>query len=526
MIQGSIDELDRSRVRGWARDMAHPNAPVTLLVSAQGRLLGRVVANTVRADLVAADIGDGRFAFDVTFYPPLSPARSWLIHVRAEGSGDHLPGSPVRLPASNEFNTAARHALSAMLDGFASDADLDDRIGFLATERDRMLQRRANRKRGPSQPGPARRALVVDHQVPAPDHDGGSSAIMSHMRSLQRLGYQVSFAAPAMDGNATVLEQAGIICCQRPWYATVEEVLRREADGFDVVYLHRVSVASAYATLVRQSQPRAHLVYSVADLHHLRLMRQAEYEDRPELLPEAERLRAHELWCGRVADAVVTHSTAEADLLRPVLGAGKVHVVAWSMPLRPSRRTFGERSGAVLLGHFAHPPNVAAAWVLRDEILPLLQREDPSIRCMLVGDALPPGLQAPCPGLEHAGHAASLDDLFDRVRLTVAPLPFGAGVKGKVLASLTAGVPCVCSPIAAEGIGLPPRLQDLVVHDAAEAVRLIVRLHNDEPYHARLAKRCLAFANRAFSDQALDTALQHAVGGSRTGERRRGGEGE
>ena len=520
MLTGSIDELTRRHVTGWARDIAHPEAPVVVVITANGELVGRTVANTPRPDLVAAGIGTGTFSFSVPLRPPLAPGRDWLVHVRSEIDGRDVPGSPIRLPAASEFS-AARDAFSAALDAYASEAELDERLHFLARERDRLLQRRADgrsgralRPAGTAGPGTPPRALVIDLELPRPGHDGGSSAIVSHMQALRRLGYQVVFAARSMAGgaDAAALEAEGIACCTTPFYASVEEVLRRDAGLFDLVYLHRLPIAAAYTTLVRQTQGRARLVYGVADLHHLRIARQAVYEDRPELHAEANRLRAMELWAAGMADAVITHSSIEAEMLRPLLPPGRVHVVAWSMPIRPRTRPFAERSGAALLGNFRHQPNVAAAWVLCDEIVPLLQQGPSPIACVLAGEGLPPGLATPRPGLRAIGHVPHLDDLFDAVRLTVAPLPYGAGLKGKVLASLAAGVPCVCSPIAAEGLDLPPRLQGLVAQDATAAAQLIRRLHDDEAFNTRYAKRCTAFAERRLSDAALDADMRRATG--------------
>ena len=218
MLQGFVDSISRKRLHGWVRDMAHPAAPLSIVVTANDRLLARTVANVYRADLVEAGVGQGKFGFDITLNPPLSPTRSWLIHVRSEADGEDLPGSPVRLQASSEFDDAARLAFSAALDGFETEADLDARIAFLAGERDRLLQRRADLRsqraertgtRPAARPEVPRRALVVDQRVPEPDRDGGSNALVSHMRSLQRLGYEVVFAAQSMLGGdqAAALER-------------------------------------------------------------------------------------------------------------------------------------------------------------------------------------------------------------------------------------------------------------------------------------------------------------------------------
>jgi glycosyltransferase involved in cell wall biosynthesis len=524
-LGGWIDEADRGRIRGWARNPSFPDASVSLLVTADDRLLDRVIANFYRPDLERFGIGHGKFGFEVVFNPPLLSTRSWVIHVRSEFDGLDVPGSPIRIPASAEFDSTAQAAFAAIIGTAASDTELDQRIGFLAAQQERLLQMRAdlrsNKAGRPRRKGtvkPARRALVLDEQVPEPDRDAGSSALMSHMRSLQRLGFDVTFAAPPMGQGeaAAALERTGISVCHGPWFGSVEDVLRREAERYDVVYLHRVSIASAYAALVRRYQPRTRLIYSVADLHHLRLARQAKYEDRPELLAEAGRVRAQELWAAHSADAVITHSSAEAGLLRQAIPAERVHVIAWSIPCRPRTATFKKRHGMAFIGHFGHAPNVAAARQLRDEILPMVHAIAPDIGCRLVGSDLPRSLQAPQPGLDIVGRVASLDEVFDAVRLTIAPLGFGAGLKGKVLESLAAGTPCVCSPIAAEGMDLPAGLRDLVVTDNDAAVRMILRLHEDEAYNAQMATLGVAFAGEKFSEEGLDRAMRRAVGDPET----------
>ena len=100
--------------------------------------------------------------------------------------------------------------------------------------------------------------------------------------------------------------------------------------------------------------------------------------------------------------------------------------------------------------------------------MPLIWQTDPTIRCTLVGSQMPEAVKHLAqPGVEIVGHVAHSTEVFDRVRLTVAPLRYGAGLKGRVLASLAAGIPCVMTPIAAEGLALPPVLQDYVGLDAA-----------------------------------------------------------
>src|SRR5262245_25424762 len=189
-------------------------------------------------------------------------------------------------------------------------------------------------------PAPTLRAFVIDDRIPETDRDAGSNALLSHMLSLQRLGFEVTFI-PSIDlePSATVrntLDTFGIACCYAPWYGSVEEVLRRQAGEFDVVYLHRVANAAKYGELVRQYCPRARYLFSVADLHHVRLARQAKAEDRPEVAARVKRTRFNELVAATSADVVITHSSYEAQVLGEQVGVAKVHTILWTVPVRPT----------------------------------------------------------------------------------------------------------------------------------------------------------------------------------------------
>jgi glycosyltransferase involved in cell wall biosynthesis len=361
------------------------------------------------------------------------------------------------------------------------------------------------------------RASVIDDWLPRLGRDAGSTAILSHFRSLQRLGYRVSIvAALEFDGPAAdraALDAIGVMCCCSPDYGWVEEVLQRQAGEFDVIYLHRVANAAKYGELVRHHCPKARLVYSVADLHHLRLARQAAAEDRPELIGMARRFQLLEFTAAFLSDRVITHSAEEAKLLKAQVGAAKAHTVRWSACANPTAVPFARRHGIAFIGYYEHAPNLDAARWLIAEIMPLVRRRDPTIECLLVGSGLPDALRRCCgEGVVTVGHVEDLGEIFDRVRLTVAPLAYGAGMKGKIVDSLAAGVPCVCTPIAAEGMDLPPALHASIA-DGAEAIAAAIHhLHCDQEANDACRQASLQYIEAMFSEERLDATMRDVVG--------------
>ena len=244
--------------------------------------------------------------------------------------------------------------------------------------------------------------------------------------------------------------------------------MRRQAGEFDLVYLHRVSNAAKYGELVRYHNPKARQIFSVADLHHLRYARQASAEDRPELSALSQRMRFVEYVAAVSADAVITHSAREAeDFGQTCSHRQNPHRDVVDETPRPTRIPFAQRSGVAFIGSYGHAPNLDAARWLIDEIMPAVRKRKPDIECLLVGSDMPEQLRRLCKdGVVAIGYVKDLAEIFDRVRLTVAPLTYGAGIKGKVIDSLSAGLPCVCTPIAAEGLDFPEALQACIAESA------------------------------------------------------------
>jgi glycosyltransferase involved in cell wall biosynthesis len=523
---------DRSRVRGWVQEPDRPYARIGVMLMVGDIIMARTIANHYRTELAQAGIGDGSHAFDLPIETLELPPEPTLLSIVREEDGAHLPGSPVLLPALARLDEPMQARITALLDTPCDDVELRRRIAFLTERANRLLNMRSDRLSRRREREAARhhawrwggvkredldipttpRALVVDDTTPVATRDAGSNAILSHMLSLQRLGYGVTLAPADMAACADPgpLDQMGVTVCHAPWYASVEEVLRRQPDAFDLVYLHRVAVAASYSGMVRRYQPRARLIYSVADLHHVRLQRQAAVQQRPELQMLARRIRAQELQAAWAADAVITHSTQEAAWLRQTLPQDRVHVVPWSVQVEPTPMPFEARGGVGFIGGFAHAPNVDAAFWLIDTLMPLVWAEAPEIGCFLAGSNMPGSLRMiDRHGVFALGEVADLATVFDQVRLTIAPLTYGAGVKGKVLASLAAGVPCACTAIAAEGIDLPALPRG---NDARALAAIVLRLHSDADFNAACAAAGIGYVRSHLSDSRVDSALRAAIG--------------
>ena len=537
MLRGYLDVANLQRVAGWALDDAQPEVPVCLLVTDNDKLIGRFRADRHRADLEEAGVGSGNHGFEFEFSERLAPLEMHVMRVRREYDGAELAQSPATIEPTQVLDAPAQDALADIIGRYGSD---EAKIDFLMNQVELALQQLGDRDSRRSERAHYRhllqrwrrrsadamrldaatfipRALVIDDRIPRSDRDAGSTAILSHMQSLQRLGYEVVFTPAidfaAADQNSAALDAIGVTCCRAPYYGSIEEVLRRQAGQFDLVYLHRVSNAAKYGQLARYHNPKARQFFGVADLHHLRYARQADAEGRPELVELSRRMRFFEHVAAASVDAVITHSAREAEVLAKLVPSSKVHTVMWSTTPKPTQIPFTQRSGVAFIGGYGHAPNLDAARWLIHEIMPLVRERRPSIECLLVGSDMPVDLRRLCKdGVVPVGYVRDLDEIFDRVRLTVAPLTYGAGIKGKVIDSLSAGLPCVCTPVAAEGIDFPEALQACVAKSAKDLAALICDLHDNEQMNQACGRAGVDYVRMAFSNERLDAALRQMLG--------------
>jgi len=359
------------------------------------------------------------------------------------------------------------------------------------------------------------RVLFLDHRTLTPDQDSGSVRTWNLLRILRDLGQKVTFLPENLFAEEpyTASKLAmGIEVVHAPHIRSVRQFLRERGHTFDVVIVSRLSVASRQLHEVKQNCPQARILYDTVDLHFLRLEREAEVQGSEVLGREARETRARELALCAAADATLVVSPFEEELLGNLAPAVEVHVVSNVHEIPGPQTEFEQRSGILFVGGFEHPANADAVTWFAAEVVPILTNLIPDFVFHVVGSK-PTGdifkLQS-----EHVmvhGHVADLLPLMESCRLSVAPLRFGAGVKGKINQSLAHGLPCVATTTAVEGMGLVHGTDVLVAGDAQQMAELIAELHGSKELWERLSTGGIENTHRHFSFDVARAALEKAL---------------
>ncbi|MGT0246945.1 methyltransferase domain-containing protein [Burkholderia pyrrocinia] len=354
------------------------------------------------------------------------------------------------------------------------------------------------------------KVVIVDAFVPKPDQDSGSVDVYWYMRIFREFGYDVSFIA-AFEQSPPVaymeaLQRWGVRVQCASDLTSLNRLFMEEVANARVVVAQRIIVARHLVEPLRKGAPHVKLVFGTVDLHYLREERAAIHDRSPEALEEALMLRRTEIQTVREADATIVVSRVENDVLKELAPQANVHRIP--IPRVPTRsaRTFDERSGVVFVGGFAHRPNIDAVQFLVEEIWPIVRRSQPAAELRIVGSGVTDyvrSLENPAMGVKIVGFVENLGDVLDVARVSVAPLRFGAGIKGKVVSSLLHGVPSVLSKIASEGMGLVAGEQVLEGDSAEEIAAAIVKLLDDPQLWQRVADAGFAAAVAEYSVETV-----------------------
>lgn len=360
------------------------------------------------------------------------------------------------------------------------------------------------------------RVLIVDSMTPDPTRDSGSLRLSAILRILNDQGWSVSFMPD--DGRATEEEVRSLgalgteVLC-RPWIDDLPHWLRINSNEIHAVILCRHTIAGQYASLVRKLAPRARLLFDTVDLHFLREQRAAELSGSASLARQAQASRKSELSLIGQCDVTFVVSQHEQTLLSADLPHANIELLSNIHEIHGCAQPHEARKDFVFIGGFGHPPNADAVRWIAAEILPALRAQLPNARVHILGD-VPDSARAEvqAPGLELHGRVPDLAPWLDGALASLAPLRFGAGVKGKINMAMSYGVPVIATPLAVEGMYLKDG-QDVLLADTAEGFAHAAReLQQNSSLWKRLSMASLDNVKHHFSSRLAYEALERALG--------------
>ena len=359
--------------------------------------------------------------------------------------------------------------------------------------------------------------LIVDRSLPTPDQDSGSVRMLAMVKLFVQLGYNVSFVSdneleqPEYEENLTA---AGARVMYG--FSATQADLDVHGLSYRFVLLSRPAVAERYMCLVRAKAILADVVYDTVDLHWLRFHRAAEMLGDAQLVEAAEEHRRLEEFAIRSADMVLAISQSEKEKTLAEWPGAPVEVLPNIHQCRPLPKDWSNRKDLLFIGGYEHQPNVDAVMWFVTEVLPLIATQLPDVRFKIVGSKPPDSFRILVSGsVELVGYVRDPDPYFDDARVFVAPLRYGAGMKGKIGQAMSLGLPVVTTSIGAEGMLLSDGAHALIADSAREFAAAVVRLYRDKSLWYALRERALSHIEGNFSEKPVAAHLQGSLSGQR-----------
>ncbi len=388
-----------------------------------------------------------------------------------------------------------------------------NRLTFANTWAAELLSKPANGDLASlTQPSPGRKnILVIDHHLPMPEKDAGSLRMFHILNILHRLGHRVTFIP---DNLADIppygdeLRKHGIEVVYHPYIKKVRDYLIAHGSEFDAVVLSRCDFARKHIADVRLHAPQSRIIFDTVDLHFLRTNREAEITSDPEIRQRAREKEELEYDLIDQADETWVVSSVEQKLLREARPDKSIEIVPTIIDVPGSNTPFSLRRAFLFIGGFQHTPNIDAVIFFLERIYPLVTERLGDAKFYIIGDKAPPEVVAlATDNVIVTGLQQDVRPFFESVKLSVAPLRYGAGIKGKINLSMGFGVPVVATSLAVEGMALIDREDILVADEPEDFARALIELYESEELWNRLSKNGIKKTKAGYSVEAARKRL-------------------
>jgi glycosyltransferase involved in cell wall biosynthesis len=362
-----------------------------------------------------------------------------------------------------------------------------------------------------------KKILLIDATTPTPDRDAGSVTAFFFMKAFVELGYDVTFIPDDLHPKGRYTKDLcaiGVRCLTRADINSIEAFLIREGKSFDVAFLYRVHTARSNFPIVKKYAPNAKIVFDTVDMHFLREERQAGLDNSPDAIERARLTKNAEFEMMRIADATIVLSKAEYDIVKQHDPSLNVFILPLMLDIPGCKLPFAQRRHVVFIGGFLHQPNIDSIQYFVKDIWPLIRKKLPNTKLLIIGSNPPDEVTELGKNdnfIDVVGFVEDLDPYFDSCRISIAPLRFGAGIKGKIGTSASYGVPCVATSLAVEGMDLIDGVNVLVADEDENFADKVVKLYNNDELWNRISRNSLDFVKRNYSFDMGKTRLQNLL---------------
>lgn len=353
--------------------------------------------------------------------------------------------------------------------------------------------------------------LVISPSVPRPDINSGDLRLYSILAILAK-EYEVTFVAsgygPADSGYVALLERGGITVYANNF--SLKKLL--ETKKFSLAILEFYFTAEYFLERLRILHPECRVIIDSVDVHYLRLKRKYDLTNAETDHANYLKTKERELSVYRKADAVITVTKDDAVKLLEEHSDITCEVVPNIHELCLSDIT-PESDSLIFVGGFIHTPNIDAVQYFCSEILPLIKNVKPNTQLTIVGSNPPEQIRMlESKSIRVTGYVPETSSYLHKSNVSVAPLRYGAGMKGKIGEAMAHGVPVVTTSVGAEGMGLLHRTNAMIADSPQHFAAAVLELLNNGSLHTTIRENAIRLIDENYTPEQIAKCMINVLG--------------
>lgn len=333
--------------------------------------------------------------------------------------------------------------------------------------------------------------------------------LFQYIKLFIETGFNVKFIGDNFvkhEPYTSVLEQMGVEVLYGTWYQEGwKDWIISNSRFIDYVYLNRPHISIKYIDFLKKNT-NAKLLYQGHDLHYLREYRRYEIEKDESILQISKDVKKQEFEIFNNVDLTCFFSEIEINEIKkelPNINAAAILLNIFDVDTKKRVNFSNQRRDILFVGGFGHLPNADAVMWFTKKIFSEVIKKIPDIKFYIVGSNPPANIKAlESENIVVTGYISDeeLNEYYKNCRIVVAPLRYGAGIKGKILEAIYNQVPVITTPVGAEG--LPDANEILVVANNAEEFRdKLIYAYNNIEYLRKISDKSLDYIKNNFSKE-------------------------
>jgi hypothetical protein len=367
--------------------------------------------------------------------------------------------------------------------------------------------------------------LIIGSVWPEPESSAAGERMMQLIEQFLSADYAITFASSADEGSyAADLLSEGVQKASIKMNDSTADYFLNDLQP-DIVLFDRFITEEQFGWRVAEQCPHALRILDTEDLHCLRRVRKKAVNEGKSFVQEDllnDETAKREIASIFRSDLSLIISSYEMQLLQDLFKVDQSLLYYLPFMLDPvskdticSRPAFNERRHFITIGNFRHAPNWDSVQYLKDSIWPLIRKQSPRAEMHIYG-AYPSkkatSLHEPERGFYIEGRAGNANSIMQNARVCLAPLRFGAGLKGKFIKAMQNGTPSITTPVGAEGIAGELPWSGVIVRKPKELAAAAVELYNDKAGWQKAQRRGIKIINQRFARDMFGPALMKRIG--------------